>query len=169
MPRTGGDTPATAQRARTKPPRETPRPSTLGLQTLFLEQYAAIGVITAAAKLAGMDRQRHYEWMEAKDKYPDYAARFAAAQEMAADRAEAEAVRRGIQGWDEPVFGRLPGKNRGVGVVGSKRVFSDRMLELVLKARRPEKFRERFEHTGKDGGPIPVLFYIPDNGRRRKE
>jgi hypothetical protein len=30
------------------------------------------------------------------------------------------------------------------------------MLELTLKARRPEKFRERFEHSGPNGAPIPM-------------
>lgn len=31
--------------------------------------------------------------------------------------------------------------------VGTRRVFSDRMLELILKAERPDKYRERVDHT----------------------
>ncbi len=135
---------------------ENPRARTRAQQDAFLEQFAAIGVITAACKLVGIDRQRHYEWMAASDKYPDYAERFANAVEEAADRAEAEMVRRGIQGWEEPVYGKLPGRETGFGVIGSRRLFSDRMLELCLKARRPEKFRERMEHTGAGGGAIKM-------------
>ncbi len=136
--------------------RHMPRAKTLALQRLFLEQFANIGVITAASKLCGVDRAMHYRWLQDKEKYPEYGGQFLEASEMAADRAEAEMVRRGIIGWEEPVFGKLPGKETGTGKVGSRRMFSDRMLELCLKARRPEKFRERHEHTGAGGGPIQV-------------
>jgi hypothetical protein len=140
----------------------------LAQQQAFLQHFASIGVVTAAAKLAGIERQRHYEWLQAPDKYPGYAEQYAAAMEEAADRCEAEMMRRGVAGWDEPVYGKLPGEQTGNGVIGSKRVYSDRMLELALKARRPEKFRERYEHTGPNGGPIKSevhVFQIPDNGR----
>jgi hypothetical protein len=43
--------------------------------------------------------------------------------------------------------------------VGTERVYSDRLLELLLKARRPAKYRERIDHKhGGDGeaGAIPV-------------
>jgi hypothetical protein len=161
------DTPDTALRARRKPKRERPRANTQAQQTAFLAQFAVIGVVTTAAKLSGIERTRHYEWLDASDKYPDYAERFAAAGEMAADRCEAEMLRRGVEGWEEPVYGS-GGKGEGTVLVGSKRVFSDRMLELALKARRPQKFRERVEHTGAGGGPIQatVSFTLPDNGRR---
>lgn len=147
------------------------RPKTRAQQGAFLEQYAAIGVITAAAKLVGISRMKHYEWLADPKKYPDYRRRFNDAAEQAADRAEQEMVRRGIVGWEEPVFGKLPGKDEGSGIIGKKRMFSDRMLELCLKARRPEKFRERTstEVTGKGGGPVEsrVQFYLPKNGRER--
>lgn len=49
-----------------------------------------------------------------------------------------EARRRAITGWIEPVFYR--GEQ-----VGGKRMFSDRLLELLLKAEDPENFGDR--HT----------------------
>jgi hypothetical protein len=166
-PKPDADTPATTPRARRKPKRERPRANTAAQQAAFLKQFAVIGVVTTAATLAGIDRQRHYEWLDAADKYPDYADRFAAASEQAADVCEAEMLRRGVTGWEEPVYGS-GGTGLGTVLVGSKRVFSDRMLELALKARRPQKFRERVEHTGQGGGPIEatVTFTLPDNGRR---
>lgn len=153
------DVPATPQRARV---------NTRAQQKAFLEQYKSVGIITAAARLVGIDRQRHYEWLDQPTKYPTYQALFESAHEEACDRLETEALRRAVQGWDEPVFGKGPGQHAGTVVVGAVRKYSDRMLELLLKARRPEKFKERFEHTGKGGGPIEskVTFYIPDNGRR---
>jgi hypothetical protein len=166
-PKTAADGPATSPRARRKPKEQDPRAKTLAQQTRFLAQFAEIGVVTTAAKLAGIDRQRHYEWLDASDKYPDYGERFAAASEQAADVCEAEMMRRGVTGWEEPVYGS-GGTGVGTVQVGSKIVFSDRMLELALKARRPQKFRERVEHTGAGGGPIQatVSFTLPDNGRR---
>lgn len=132
------------------------RARTLALQALFLRNYAAIGVITAAAKASGIDRGQHYDWLARSDKYPGYRKQFEDAHEQACDRLETEMIRRGVQGWDEPVFGKQPGKDTGTGVVGHIRKWSDRMLEIALKARRPEKFRERYdlEHSGPQGGPI---------------
>ncbi len=166
---------ATPPRARTRTPKgpktkaalkraaQAARAATLAQQKLFLEHYSGLGVITAAAKLAGIDRKRHYEWLEDTKKYPDYQASFDDAHEQACDRLEAEMVRRGAIGWDEPVFGKLPsnnGANAGNGIIGHIRKYSDRMLELALKARRPAVFRERFEHSGPEGGPIPSNFTI---------
>ncbi len=117
-------------------------------QALFLKHYAAIGVVTAAAKITGIDRQRHYEWLE-DVRFPDYPERFARATHEAAEVMEAAMVSRGVQGWDEPVY-------QGGELVGHKRVYSDRLLEIGLRARLPEKYseRQRLEHTGAGGGPI---------------
>lgn len=136
--------------------RQAPRPTTEAQQAAFLGAYASVGVVTAACKLVGVDRQRHYEWLADQEKYPDYEKRFKDAHEQACDRLEAEAVRRAVQGWDEPVY------QMGA-LVGTKRMYSDRMLELMLKARRPGTFRDRqsVEHTGKDGGPIETKNVTP--------
>ena len=57
------------------------------------------------------------------------------AREAAADLLEAEAFRRAVVGWEEPVFQR--GEQ-----VGTVRRYDGKLLELLLKARRPAEFRE---------------------------
>ena len=163
---------ATAQRARAKAAatrarkaaKQQARAQTLAHQKAFLTAYANVGVITAAAKLVEIDRKRHYEWLAEPNKYPTYREDFADAHEQAADRLEAEMFRRGVQGIEKPVFGKLAGKDTGSGQIGTIQEYSDRMLELLIKARRPETFRERFEHSGPDGGPIPTKFTITIDG-----
>ena len=102
--------------------------------------------ITLAARAAGLSRQTMYEWAE-KDEA--FAAEWVAALEEGIDLAEAEMWRRGVEGWDEPVYGRV-GKDQD-GEVGTVRRHSDAMLTLALKAHRPEKYRERtdVQHSGK--------------------
>ncbi len=111
-----------------------------------MRAFAARGIVAHACAAAKVGRSTVYEWL-AQDA--DFKQRYSVAEEIAADRAEHEAWRRGMVGWNEPVF-------QGGRRVGLVRKYSDRMLELTLKARRPEKFRERFEHSGPKGGPIPV-------------
>ena len=62
---------------------------------------------------------------------------------------EREARRRGLEGWDEPVF--YQGAQ-----LATVRKYSDRMLELLLRGHRPERYKDRFEHTGPVGGPIQL-------------
>ena len=153
--RRGTDEKAASRRAR--PRTQGQRPTTAAQQARFLEEYAVRGVITAAAEAAQIDRQRHYDWLNETHRWPDYAARFAAARERAVDRLEAEAIRRAVDGWDEPVFGS-GGPGVGTVQVGVVRKYSDRMLELTLKGRRPNVYRERhsIELGGPGGAPIPV-------------
>jgi hypothetical protein len=141
-------------------------PSVEAQQAAFLKAYARLGILTASEEASGVDRNNHYVWLADPEKYPNYPARFQEAGEKAADRCEKAMLKRGVIGWDEPVFGSL-GSGAGTGVVGKRRMFSDRLLEIALKARRPEKFRERHEVTGKDGGPVQVTFYVPSNGREK--
>lgn len=158
----------TAQRARTrakpKAKGKGKAPSTrlakvLAQQTAFLEAYLEHGVIGSAAEAIGISRSRHYEWLEDLERFPDYGARFADTHENAVDRLELEALRRGREGVEEPVFGKKYdelGRPCGSEVVGHIRRYSDRMLELMLKARRPGVFRERVsaELTGAGGQPL---------------
>ena len=76
-------------------------------QNAFLAEYARSGNVSAAATAAGVDRSAHYRWSEE----PDYAARFEDARESAVDVLEAEARRRAVDGWEEPV-GLVQGSGR---------------------------------------------------------
>lgn len=117
----------------------------------FLAKYAKLGNITYAAKEAGIDRTTHFKWI-AKDEA--YAAKFASAREEAADLLEAEVLRRGVQGVDEPVF--YQGE-----VCGYIRKYSDVLLIFLLKGTRPEKFRDRMEIADPQGRN-PLLGALED-------
>ena len=65
------------------------------------------------------------------------------------DDLELEARRRAVEGTERPVF------YQG-GEVGYVREYSDTLLIFLLKAHRPNKFRERVEHEHKVPQAIEV-------------
>lgn len=96
--------------------------------------------VSEAARAAGIPRRTIHEWRKAD---PAFAAAWEEAAEEAADRLEREAWRRGVEGVDKPVT------FQGA-ITATYKEYSDRMLELLLKAHRPEKFKDRVatEHSG---------------------
>jgi hypothetical protein len=122
----------------------------------FLAHLSKTANVTESAKVIGMSRQGVYD---ARDTDPSFRRAWDQAVEIATDTLEQEARRRALDGWDEPVFYR--GEE-----IGRVRQYSDRMLELLLKANRPRKFVERHEVTGKDGEPMApfVTVYLPTKG-----
>ena len=113
-------------------------------QDRFLAAFAETATITAAAEVADVGRRTHYDWMAD----PEYAARFADAEQEAVDALEAEARRRAVVGVEEPVgwYQGVPGEY--------VRKYSDTLLIFLLKGAKPEKYRERFEHSGPGGVPL---------------
>ncbi|MCA1571977.1 MAG: hypothetical protein LC798_17030 [Chloroflexi bacterium] len=113
----------------------------------FLAAFAQTGNISEAARIAGVNRLSHYEWLHDER----YAEVFAQAQEIAGDYLEAVAFDRATNGWFEPVFYQ----GQQVGVILKK---SDQLLMFLLKAHRPDKFRDNatIQHTGPGGGAIKV-------------
>lgn len=111
----------------TKPRRRTTR--TDRARGEFLRVLAETCNVSEAARAAGIGRQRAYEWRAAD---ASFAKEWEEAEQTAVDKLEKVA-------WDRASEG-----------------LSDRMLELLLKAHRPERFKERVhnEHTGRGGGPI---------------
>lgn len=116
-------------------------------QDKFLDAYIRDATVTAAALAAKVGRRTHYDWLERDTRY---AARFGQAEEAATDALEREARRRAIDGVEEPVF--YQGDE-----CGRVKKYSDTLLIFLLKGKRPEQFKERFEHTGKGGGPIQTM------------
>jgi hypothetical protein len=120
------------------------------LKKVFLEQFAEYGNITTAARVAGIGRRTIYGWQEHDEAF---AAAFRDAEIQATEVLEAEARRRAVEG----VTSTTPIYSRGElldTIVETK--YSDTLLIFLLKARAPEKYRERvgLEHSGPDGGPI---------------
>lgn len=100
---------------------------------VFLAHLRQTANVTEAAQMINMARRSLYD---ARERDPEFAKQWDDAVEEATDALEREARRRAVEGWDEPVFykGQLQGYIRR---------YSDRMLELLLRAHRPDKFSER--------------------------
>jgi len=128
-------------------------------QAAFLAAYSKMANISYAAKAANIERTTHYLWMR-QDK--DYVKKFERAFEDACDLLEAEATRRATEGVEEPVF------YQGV-QCGTIRRYSDTLLIFMLKAARPDKFKDRKELSGKDGGPIQLKVTYEEESDRSVE
>jgi hypothetical protein len=120
----------------------------LEVQEAFIAKIANGTMHTAALRSLGLTWRRVSLHMTTD---PEFATRYQEAitmrEQLITILREEEADRRAIEGWDEPVF------QNGI-QVGVIRRFSDKLMELRLKATNPRKYAERYEHTGVDGGPI---------------
>jgi hypothetical protein len=85
----------------------------------FVEVFAATGNVRLAASAAGVSRDAPYKRAQAD---PEFAAAWLRAREDAIDMLEAEARRRALSS-------------------------SDSMLQFLLRAERPSKYRDRVEVT----------------------
>lgn len=130
----------------------------------FLKELTRRANVSAAARKAKINRSTAYDWYDAD---PDFAAAWDEAIEVAVDSLEDEAWRRAATGTLEPVFQK--GEK-----VGAIRRYSDMLMVTLLKAHRPEKFKDRSQNelTGPGGAPLQqpqVQVYLPDNGRDERE
>jgi len=123
---------------------------------LFLEALAATGNVSEACRQAKLHRQTVYH---RRHNYESFALLWQEAEDIAADALEAEARRRAIEGWDEPVF--YQGVQTGV-----IRKYSDALLQTLLKGWRPERYKDRqqVDFSGSFKADVQV-YRIPDNGR----
>jgi hypothetical protein len=133
----------------------------------FLAAYTICASVKRAAKISGVHRDTHYDWMEAD---PEYAATFKGrATELGGDAAEDEATRRAEVGvldyvlykgevvmldyeHVDPETGEVTMRKRPL----MKRRFSDRLLLARLKALKPEKYGDKQEITGAAGAPVSI-------------
>lgn len=98
-----------------------------------------------AAENAGVARKTIFNW---RNEDPEFAAAWLEAVEEGTDRIEAEAYRRAVEGVSRPVY-------QGGEEVGRVQEYSDTLLTLLIKGRRPGQFNtERHQHVGGDNGPI---------------
>lgn len=116
----------------------------------FLAALAECGILSQAAEAAGVDRAT--VWRRRQDDEA-FAKACDEAIDMAADKLEGEARRRALEGVEEPVY------QQGV-LIGTKTVYSDSLLALLLKGRRKRVFAERVETTGADGGPVKTQVLV---------
>lgn len=146
-------------------------------QSIFLAAYAVCSTISGAADAARIDRKLHYAWLKEDPTYPD---RFAVAHEESTQALEAEARRRAIVGMRRFKFhkGELikvpqldDDGNEVIGDDGKPVMVpyfeeerSDLLLIFLLKAARPDVYREHFtgqiSHSGNVGVQVSGVLAI---------
>lgn len=106
----------------------------------FLDALSKGSSVTKAAAAAGMTRQGFYKARKTDEQFADD---WDEAVEQGTDLLEDEALRRASGGTLKPVF------YQGV-KCGQVREYSDTLMIVLLKARRPEKYRELkdVKHSG---------------------
>lgn len=116
----------------------------------FLESLRASANVSKSAESIGVSRTCVYEH-KANDEA--FAAAWDDAIEEATDALEAEARRRALEGWDEPVW------HHGI-QCGVVRKYSDRLLELMLRAHRTRYRSQSVELSGPNGAPVPTSIRV---------
>jgi hypothetical protein len=111
--------------------------------------------VTGAAIHANLPRRTIYDWRNADT---EFRTAWDDALEYGSDRLEDEAFRRAHDGVEKPLVsgGKLVKDDDGVSL--RIREYSDTLMCLLLKSRRPEKYRDRVtnEHVGPEGRPITL-------------
>jgi len=122
----------------------------------FLEVLAQGWSVSKSAIEAGVSPVIVYKWRKEDE---EFAKAWAEAVEVGTDTLEDAVLRRARDGVEKPVF--YQGEQ-----CGSVQEYSDTLAAFMLKARRPEKYKERTatELTGANGAPLPLV-YLPSNGR----
>ena len=126
-------------------------------QRPFLEAFEQTMMVSAACDAVGIGRTTVYE---ARQRDAAFAAAWADVNEKITEQLEAAAIRRARDGVARPVF-------QGGKLVGHDRVYSDGLVALLLKARRPDRYRDnvRMEHSGPNGAPVQLQ--VPDDAVER--
>ncbi len=113
----------------------------------LVRAYSTTGRITAASRAVGISRRTVYRW---RDRDEGFAWAMADALAEYVEMLEAEADRRAVEGVERPIYYR--GK-----VVGTKRVYSNRLLMFRLKALKPDVYRKRVSHSQSRKRQLPVV------------
>lgn len=92
-----------------------------------------------AAEQSNIPRRTAQGWVNTD---PDFAAQLEQAKVQVVETYEQEIHRRGVEGWDEPVY-------QGGKLVGVVRKYSDVLLIFRTKALAPDRYRDRF-HVSAD-------------------
>ena len=113
----------------------------------FIAHLANGGTVSKACELAVVGRATAYRHRQSDE---DFALAWADAEQESTERLEEEAFRRAFKGVRKPVH------YQGL-VVDFVEEYSDTMLIFLLKARKPDKYRERFDHRHSGGVARPTL------------
>jgi hypothetical protein len=124
----------------------------------FLTAFAGSGNITLACRASGVGRRTVYDW-QARDEA--FALAFRQAEIEATEHLEAEAWRRAVAGTRRLRFDKdgQPLRDPATGEPYVEMDYSDTLLIFLLKARAPEKYRDRWslEHSSPGTMPLPPV------------
>lgn len=115
-------------------------------QKLFLDTLKETASTTKASAIAGVGRRTVYTFRE---QHKSFAESFQEALDIGLDKLEDEARRRAYEGYDEPIFY----KGQQVSLV---KKYDPILLMFLLKAHRPEKYRESHEIKFPEGINVTV-------------
>jgi hypothetical protein len=115
----------------------------------FLEEFVKRGIVRDAARAAGIHRTTVYMWL---NRDAAFAGAFRDAEQEVSDLLEEESHKRAMGEVRVPVY------HQGE-VVGYMPRYSDGLLMFLLRARRPEVYRERCERRAghSDSSPMDPL------------
>ncbi|WP_156928970.1 hypothetical protein [Bradyrhizobium sp. th.b2] len=143
-------------------PPESERKRSKQVEEAFLDGLRGGWSVSKSAWAAGIHERTVRRWkanssasgQEDGSYKDDFAERWALAYEAGVDKLEDAAIRRAVEGVEKPVY-------QGGVLVGSVTEYSDTLLGLMLRGKRPKVYNtERHEHTGKDGGAISMSLHI---------
>ena len=138
-------------------------------EKVFFATLAKTANLTLSARAAGVERSVP---LHRKLNNPDFAKRFNAACQEAFDLLEASAWARATHGTERGIWSK--DKDGNPVKVETIREYSDRLHEVLLRAKRPQEYLSKIaaELSGPNGAPInPIVaptcvqIIIPDNGR----
>lgn len=126
-------------------------------QALFLQHFRIHGNVTFGCREAGVPRPTIYWWQEHDDQF---AAAFREAEIEATEHLESEARRRAVDGVvsTKGIYSR-----QGQLIAEETETkYSDTLLVFLLKARAPEKYRERvqLQHADAEGGQLDLASLV---------
>jgi len=114
-----------------------------------------MGNISAACREAGIARETYRYWIEHDEAF---GLAVGQATQVATEHLEETAYQRAVTGTEKAVY-------QGGELVGHHTETSDTLLIFLLKARAPEKYRDRYEPPAgaASAGPLRVVFETVDD------
>jgi hypothetical protein len=116
------------------------------LKMVFLRSFARHGIISDGTVAAGITYRTYYRWKRDDETFNEDCK---TAESMANDLMEREARRRAIDGFERPII--YQGE-----VTGEYTDYSDALLTTLMKGNKPEKYKERTQHSGSIGRPLTL-------------
>lgn len=114
----------------------------------WLEAFRVCGTVSGACKVVNIGRRTVYD---ARNRDEEFAQAWQELEDTTTDRMEREAFRRAVEGVERDIYFKGD-------PVGTERQFSDTLLIFMLKARKPQIYRENvhIQHGGEVAQRVTV-------------